>query len=81
MAATLEPAEVLARGVESLVEATGAVRGEAYLLTNTGPELEVVRGCVGECPFKSRLAEMAARAAKEGRALASQGLIALPIHL
>jgi len=80
MAATLEPVEVLARGVESLIEATGAVCGEAYLLTKAGPELEVVRGCAGECPFKPRLAEMALQAAKEGRALASRGLIALPIH-
>jgi len=79
MAATLEPAEVLARGVESLVEATNASCGEAYLLTETGPELQLLHGCEGACPFRDRLEQMAARAAASGEPVRNGGLIALPI--
>ncbi|WP_457630042.1 ATP-binding protein [Oceanithermus sp.] len=79
MAATLEPNEVLARGVESLIEATGAVCGEAYLLTESGPELQVLHGCEGACPFKQQLAEMATRAAERGEPVRRRNLIALPI--
>ncbi len=79
MAATLEPGEVLARGVEALIEATGAVCGEAYVLTDSGPELQVLRGCEGSCPFKEQLSRMAAQAAESGTPVRNHGLIALPI--
>ena len=79
MAATLEPGEVLARGVEALIEATGAICGEAYVLTETGPELLVLRGCDGSCPFKEQLTQMATQAATNAAPVRNRGLIALPI--
>jgi len=79
MAATLKPAEVLARGVESLVEATGAICGEAYVLTDDGPELLILRGCEGNCPFKRSLEQMAAASAAKGAPVRNQNLVALPI--
>jgi len=79
MAATLEPAEVLARGVEALIDATGALCGEAYVLTDGGPKLLVLSGCEGKCPFKEQLASMAVQAANNGQPARSHNLIALPI--
>jgi len=79
MAATLEPGEVLARGVEALIEATGAVCGEAYVLTDEGPELLVLRGCEGDCPFKLNLQQMAAEAAAKSEPVRNRNLVALPI--
>jgi len=55
MAETFEPTEVLERGIEALIEATGAHCGEAYQIGPDGPSLKVLRGCKEFCPFKQRL--------------------------
>ncbi|HGY09897.1 MAG TPA: sensor histidine kinase [Oceanithermus profundus] len=78
MAASFDPLEVLDRGVEALVEATGAHCGEAYQVGPDGLELEVVRGCQGACPFQRELERIARRAAYEGTPVRSGGLVALP---
>ena len=81
MAATLDPGEVLARGIAALVETTGALCGEAYRVQQGTLELEVVRGCQGPCPLKDRLEGVAREAATSGRAVREGRLVALPVQL
>jgi len=79
MARTFDPVEVLERGVEALIASTNAVCGEAYRTGPNGPELEVVRGCRGVCPFKERLEQVAQSAAQRAEPVREGTLIGLPV--
>jgi len=79
LAQTFDPVEVLERGVEALIESTGALCGEAYQLGPDGPELEVVRGCRGACPYRQKLEQVARNAASRAEPVRDGNLVALPV--
>ena len=79
MAETFEPARVLERSIEALIEATDARCGEAYQVGPDGPALEVVRGCRGVCPFKRRLEGLAREAARRREPVREGSLVAFPV--